>query len=748
MPLLPIKVIVPVSVCAPSVRVQGQLAGSTVVVFADGSPVGETVAGSADILVPITGSVSSGQNITATQSLNGETSPVSPIPVAVQGPPPALPFLSAGFLQECSECLVVLGTLPGARAVVRSGQTLRGESSDAALTLHVPISPAAGPSEVLATRQETSACGFSEDVLLQPGGLVPQTLPSPRIERPLKECQAAITISGVSPGAVVTVERSAGPDRTGCIGSDRGVFGLPPLQGGESLRVRQSFPACDRIGPLSDPFVVDPVEPVRRPVISGTYDSCVGTTSILLTNLIPTAQVEFLQDDVSLGLGQVPPGSTIFAFPVSAVPDGSTIVARQALCDRFSDASDPIVVNRRDVAVPDPIVVSPLNACGAVVRVENLVLGYHSVTVHSGLLGAPIGHGDFWTTTGFVDVPVVPTLIEGDAISASIKGCGGETERSAPVNVGPQPAVEPPRIPEDALLEDGATLVPLEAVIPGAFVEVFASPAVGGGDTLLVGSGSFGATIANVVLSTPLSVGHLVRARQRICARTSQAGPTVQVIHKIPVAAFTLVPASGRAPLTVAFQNESLYANHPTQPFRWEFVHAGDGSGPTSVEVNPSHTYDEPGEYIALLSARNASEHQNFTTRAITVLEPLPDEESEDAITVHLTPDPSPSGGNTLYVGQVGHRPGQHLVRIENWQLGFPLSFPKQGESASSCSDPDGSIEVLQGSTLSGADLEAIYGDPTPATDAVSGLSFRACRILDGQSDPDVIWITAVFEDE
>ena len=55
-------------------------------------------------------------------------------------------------------------------------------------------------------------------------------------------------------------------------------------------------------------------------------------------------------------------------------------------------------------------------------------------------------------------------------------------------------------------------------------------------------------------------------------------------------------PDSGEVPLHVTFSVEALLDRELNQPtYTWDF---GDGS-PQSHEVNPQHTYEKPGDYLA-----------------------------------------------------------------------------------------------------------------------------------------------------
>jgi PKD repeat protein len=65
-----------------------------------------------------------------------------------------------------------------------------------------------------------------------------------------------------------------------------------------------------------------------------------------------------------------------------------------------------------------------------------------------------------------------------------------------------------------------------------------------------------------------------------------------------PTAAFTVNPTSGYAPLAVQFVDQST--GQPTD-WRWDF-----GDGATAAELNPIHTYQNPGTYTIRLIVGNA----------------------------------------------------------------------------------------------------------------------------------------------
>lgn len=71
--------------------------------------------------------------------------------------------------------------------------------------------------------------------------------------------------------------------------------------------------------------------------------------------------------------------------------------------------------------------------------------------------------------------------------------------------------------------------------------------------------------------------------------------------NNAPRAQFRAVPASGPAPLTVTFLNDSSDADGDALRFRWDF---GDGS--LSAEVDPTHTFTVPGQFAVVLVATDS----------------------------------------------------------------------------------------------------------------------------------------------
>lgn len=83
----------------------------------------------------------------------------------------------------------------------------------------------------------------------------------------------------------------------------------------------------------------------------------------------------------------------------------------------------------------------------------------------------------------------------------------------------------------------------------------------------------------------------------------------IKVISPLPDADFSAVPLSGPAPLTVQFTDLSV--NNPNS-WAWDF----DGDGIVdSTEINPVHTYENPGTYTIILRVANGTYGNDTETK-------------------------------------------------------------------------------------------------------------------------------------
>lgn len=519
MPLLPIRVIGPLSQCSGSVRLQGQLTGSAVTIFADGAIIGSGLATWPDQIFPLSASLVAGQQITATQTVGIETSPPSTEAVEVQAKPPVIG--TVGFrshLNQCGECIWLEGLVPGAKVELRDGGTIlgAGESYDGNARLHLSTPLAAG----MDIKAQQTACstlgvitdGPQVDVLVEKQ----HTLPTPVVQTPLRECERRVTVSNVVHGATVTLMRSAGPNLQACFDLDALWMGVtPPLTLGETVSARQELRGrCKLKSADATPVIVQDNTPV--PVANVVPPLCEGNTTVVLSGLIMGARVKILADGAELGFAESPVDGT-YDFLVPPLVGGTTITAIQELCGEWSVPGTGIHVDKAPASLPTPKVHDPLFECGAAVRVSNLHVGAR-VYVYSSLLGAPIGERTAHAVE--VDVPVAPLLIAGDKIFAVQRGCGLVSSKSMVVVVGKIEKLKAPHVAEPLFSCENAVRV--TDVVPGARVDVyvngiFRGTAVGGGTDLMVD------------VSGQLTVGDSVTALQRLCQHISPLSKPVIV---------------------------------------------------------------------------------------------------------------------------------------------------------------------------------------------------------------------------
>ena len=511
MALLPPRVIGPLSECSGRVRVQGQLTGATVTVFANGAVVATGVASWSDQTFALSTALAPGQEVTATQSVGLDTSPASPQPVEVQAKPPVVgPVGFLSHLNQCGECVWLEGLVPGAKVELRNGVTVlgSGESYDGSARFHLPTPLDVG----MAINAQQTACGFAGvvtngppvDVLIEKQ----RTLPTPVVQMPLRECERRVTISNVVHGATVTLLRSAGPNLQACFDLDSLWMGVnPPLALGETISARQELRGrCNIKSADATPVMVQDNTPV--PVANVVPPLCAGNTTVVLSGLIMGARVQILADGVELGQAEAPVDGT-YDFPVPALIGGTIITAMQELCGEWSVAGAGVLVDPAPASLPTPKLHEPLYECGAAVRVSNLHIGAR-VYVYSTLLAAPIG--ERLADAAEVDVAVAPLLIKGDKLYAVQRGCGLVSSKSNVAVVGVIERVPAPEIVVP--LYSCESVVRVAGVVPGARVDVyvngiFRGSATGGGTTLTVG------------VSGQLAVGDSVTALQRLCQHIS-----------------------------------------------------------------------------------------------------------------------------------------------------------------------------------------------------------------------------------
>ncbi|MFW6222892.1 MAG: PKD domain-containing protein, partial [Bacteroidota bacterium] len=117
-----------------------------------------------------------------------------------------------------------------------------------------------------------------------------------------------------------------------------------------------------------------------------------------------------------------------------------------------------------------------------------------------------------------------------------------------------------------------------------------------------------------------------------------------------PTPDFTISPQGGCAPLTVQFQDQSTEGSSPIVKYTWSF-----GDGEVSHEQNPSHTYEQPGDYYVILEIEDENELGNKADIDIAVSESpdidfsgSPRSSIDTPLVVSFSANVSSSSGNTI----------------------------------------------------------------------------------------------------
>ena len=113
------------------------------------------------------------------------------------------------------------------------------------------------------------------------------------------------------------------------------------------------------------------------------------------------------------------------------------------------------------------------------------------------------------------------------------------------------------------------------------------------------------------------SVGNWVMVTYSIKVGVSEASETGAIFvypPLEPIARFSARPRYGEKPLKVYFTNKSLGT---VDTFDWDF-----GDGETSNQPNPSHVYDEAGQYSVSLTINDPDGDTKTKTDHITVVDP------------------------------------------------------------------------------------------------------------------------------
>jgi hypothetical protein len=365
-----------------------------------------------------------------------------------------------------------------------------------------------------------TGCGFPPPpgftpIEIEPFPLTNKIIPPPEVKGPLVACQESLTVTGISPGALVTVTRSklgAAPYTFRSHGDDMILY-VAELELGEYIKAKQEYPACECWSGQSSQQVTEsrPDPPIIVPPL------CSGMVKIL--NVLPLAEVEVIvgkeSDNMSVKTSAGLDEATV-NLPVGTQP-GMLLRARQKACSggQWSDLSPSASVGSLPLFPGQPHIPGHLYECADVVRVEGLEPGAY-LEVWSQNRTAPIGRVDY-VSAEVMDVPVWPDLDAGYKVWALQSACGLLC-KSNEVPVNNLPALTTP--PEVVSAYTYMHAVPVAQVLPGAVVDVYVSQYVTVGPWEWRGRAISGGTEVEVPLMMilgELQEDEFVWARMWVC---------------------------------------------------------------------------------------------------------------------------------------------------------------------------------------------------------------------------------------
>ena len=571
MTLSPPDIVGVLSVISSAVRVRGQLAGSTVDVVRNGTErIGSKQDARADEIVHFEPGVQlqPGDAISATQSINGQTSNQTPTPTLAQGLVP--PFNGHQFISHvfrCGTSLFIAGLVPGAEVHVSAGSSFRGKATAVDGGAVVELSSGTGLNEQLDARQLIQG-SLGPSVTSPPAAPVP-TLQNFSVDTP-RACMPGIEVRNVVDGAEVRVLLERGDptsQRNFRVPVPVMFLPLPALVAGQELAVQARMERCEIESAALNPDVL-PMAFFTRPSIKGPL--CAGTRRIQVDNLESGVVVTAKQGNTTVGTAQAL--EETLEMWVEPLAGGVDLVITATLCGvSVNSYTEP--VSSAPVSVGAVHVFEPVFACSMQLFLEQVHPGSYVCA-----MSAEKGQLSQWRriagAEGILDLD--SPLQEEHHVWVLQSACGGPPSQSNTVRVEAMPNLESPVI-EGPVFADHP-VVRAYRVIPGARVQLhsresgFISQVTADKDgrVTLPKSSSYG--VANA--------GDHLFARQLMCAQITEFGNVEQVVDRTPLAPVITEPLAGatgvsRRPM-LRWKDPGVGTLRQAAGFLVEMTHAGN----------------------------------------------------------------------------------------------------------------------------------------------------------------------------
>jgi hypothetical protein len=702
MKLSPPRVIGPVSEYSQFVRVQGQLTGGTVLVMRNGvdSIVNSVATWSDEVfaLLDLPSGLQPGDKLTALQKLGSDSSEASPDFVEVQKFDPASlrRVIFTSHLYVWGRHLVLDGMAPGAVAEAGSAGS-RGKAPAVEGLARLTIDPPLKQGEMLDVRQVGPNSAGPDNLGPKPDQ-PPKLLPPPIIDRTAYACDRSVHVSGVIDGADVTLFRDVAPPVAAGFDLDHlwFAFGSPMLQEGEKLSVSQELLGYTHSQKSDPPLQARPAKEVPRPRVPGPL--CEKSTAVLVSGLTPGTIVRILQDGAELAVGEAP--AEAFAFNVQPLSAGVRITAQQKRCDTWSQPSEPAVrVSKTPSAIPSPVIpVDRLYECGVVIPVVNVYPGswLKAISKKLGQISEAV-----YSTAPNACIPVRPALIPGDWVWVTMSACAARTLSSQRLEVQSAPDLPLPQIVEP--VEAGQSSVVVQNVVPGAIVEVYLNET-------FCKAVNVGLPQVTVDLEKVLRVGDQLKVRQLLCNNSTFLKPIVVVVKPKPSPPVNLNPngvKTDRKP-TLSWTDPGMGQEGAADSYALEYT----VNGGTQYVSTQSSSYSVPNDlpYSARATwhvrGKNTTGQSDWSAEASFTVKDGP---RTVAVTMTARPDIVIPPDKRLYVGTLagtGSLQGIFFARQFLYRVVCCMFSDRV--------PPEKAIALDQGNTLSGLDMELLYGSGTP----------------------------------
>jgi hypothetical protein len=334
-----------VEACSTHVYVSGFVPHATVRVYKNGATLIATVTPTFGFTTVTVAALASGDKLTATQTVLGETSAPTDPPTVVGNAPTSLgaPVIDP-TIYTCGRVVPVQGLASGvtvdvkdveAAASIGSGYTPNDWGSDWTPAFTTPL---VLPHHVTATQASCSplVSAPSSPVAVRPE---PSPLVAPSLDPPVVG-NDAVTAHGLYTGALLEIFDGATPIGSGyATGSTNWVALAGPLTATSSITARQSL--CGH-SPPSKP--VRPVTTLPAPIVLGPICPKAHVATVRGTTI--NAIVVLMRNGQIIGYGGAAPGDVTLAFaPPRVAANGDVITAVQYIGGVISPTSNEVHVN-------------------------------------------------------------------------------------------------------------------------------------------------------------------------------------------------------------------------------------------------------------------------------------------------------------------------------------------------------------------------------------------------------------------